>query len=113
MAMDPDLEGRWRSWLLSRNRRGTRSVLWIVVTLYPLFGALDYLIAPNDWLWLLYGTRAIVTAITLVMFRVVRSSLFDRHPYALSASFMTLISFGISLMTVFMGGLASPYYAGL
>ena len=24
-----------------------------------------------------------------------------------------LASFGISLMTVFMGGLASPYYAGL
>jgi signal transduction histidine kinase len=108
-----ELEERWRSWLLSRNRRGTRGVLWIVVTLYPLFGVLDYLIAPHAWLWLLYGTRAIVTAITLLMFRVVQGSLFERSPYAISASYMTLISFGISLMTVFMGGLASPYYAGL
>src|SRR5258708_29724756 len=32
----------------SRNRRGTRSVLWIVVCLYPLFGILDYLIAPHE-----------------------------------------------------------------
>ena len=38
-----------------------RGVLWIVATLYPLFGILDYLIAPREWLWLLYGTRVVVT----------------------------------------------------
>ena len=75
------VEERWRSWLLERNRRGLRGVLWIVITLYPLFGLLDYVIAPPDWLWLLYGTRAVVAAVTLVMFRVVRGSLFgDCNP---------------------------------
>ena len=113
MANDVELEERWSAWLLERNRRGTRSTLWIVVSLYPLFGILDYLVAPPEWLWLLYATRAVVTLVTLVMFRVVRGRLFDAHPHTISAAFMVLISFGISMMTVFMGGLASPYYAGL
>jgi len=110
---DIGLEDRWSDWLLRRNRRGMRSLLWIVVSLYPLFGILDYLVAPREWLWLLYSTRAIVTATTVFMFRVVRGSWFDRHPDTISAAYMTLAAFGISLMTVFMGGLASPYYAGL
>jgi signal transduction histidine kinase len=98
---------------LERNRRGMRTLLWIVVSLYPVFGVLDYLVAPHEWLWLLYGTRAIVTVTTLIMFRVVRGPWFDRYPDTISAAYMTLAALGISLMTVFMGGLASPYYAGL
>jgi signal transduction histidine kinase len=90
-----------------------RGVLWIVVCLYPAFGVLDYLVAPRGALALLYGTRAAVTLVTLVLFRVVQAELFRKHPNAISASYMVLISLGISLMTVFMGGLASPYYAGL
>lgn len=90
-----------------------RGLLWIVISLYPLFGVLDYLIAPREWLWLLYGTRAVVSVVTLVMFRVVNTTLFERHANLISASFMVMAAFGISLMTVFMGGLASPYYAGL
>jgi signal transduction histidine kinase len=109
----PQLAARWSEWLLWRNRRGMRGVLWIVLCLYPAFGVLDYLVAPPRWLGLLYGTRAAVTVITILLFRVVRGELFRRHPYVISASYMVLISFGISLMTVFMGGLASPYYAGL
>lgn len=109
----PDLDSAWQAWQLRRNRRGMRSVLVIVVTLYPLFGILDYLTAPKEWLWLLYGTRALVTLITLAMFRVVQSAVFARHSNGVSAAYMVLISSGISMMTVFMGGLASPYYAGL
>ncbi len=108
-----ELEIRWSAWLLSQNQRGMRSVLWIVVCLYPIFGVLDYLVAPAEWLWLLYGTRAAVTAITLVLFRVVLGKQFRSHPNAISAAYMVLISFGISLMTLFMGGLGSPYHAGL
>jgi signal transduction histidine kinase len=108
-----ELETRWADWLLQRNRRGMKGVLWIVVCLYPLFGILDYLVAPPESLLFLYWTRAIVTAITLILFRVVDGKWFARHPFAISASYMILISLGISLMTVLMGGLASPYYAGL
>ncbi len=113
MTADSELEARWSAWLLERNRRGLTTALWITVVLYPLFGVLDLLTAPKEWLWLLWGTRALVTLVTLVTFRVAKSPLFARHPDAVSAGFMTLLSFGISLMTVFMGGLSSPYYAGL
>jgi signal transduction histidine kinase len=113
MGGDSELEERWSTWLLERNRRGLIGALWIALSLYPLFGVLDYLVAPREWLWLLYGTRAIVTVVTLAMLRVSKSPLFDAHPYTLSAAYLVLASLGISLMTVFMGGLASPYYAGL
>ena len=113
IAVLDEMPERWARWRLSRNRRGTRTFLWICLTLYPAFGVLDWVLAPRSALDLLWGTRLIVTATTLAMFRIIRSSFFDRHPDAISSSFMMLLSFGISLMTVFMGGLASPYYAGL
>jgi signal transduction histidine kinase len=108
-----ELPRRWSEWLLERNRRGMRSVLWIVACLYPAFGVLDYLVAPRRWLGVLYGTRVAVTLVTLGLFRVLSTELFRRHPILISAAYMVLISLGISLMTVFMGGLGSPYYAGL
>jgi hypothetical protein len=112
-APNVELERRWSEWLLQRNLRGMKGVLWIVLCLYPLFGVLDYLMAPRESLAFLYWTRGIVTGITLVLFRVVELALFRRHPNAISASYMILIASGISLMTLFMGGLASPYYAGV
>jgi signal transduction histidine kinase len=110
---DDDLEIRWGSWLLQRNRRGFKSALWIALALFPLFGILDYLIAPRAWLWLLWGTRAFFMLVTLAMFLVVDTKLFDRQPDAITAPYMILASFTISSMTIFVGGLASPYYAGL
>jgi signal transduction histidine kinase len=104
---------RWARWRLGRNRRGTVTLLWIVLSLYPSFGFLDWLQAPRSALHLLWGTRFIVAVVTVMMFRLVRTQLFDRHPDAISSAYMLLCAFGISLMTVFMGGLASPYYAGL
>jgi signal transduction histidine kinase len=108
-----ELEARWSDWRLARNKKGMKGALWIAVCLYPAFGVLDYLVAPPRWLWLLYGTRAAVTVVTLVLFALLNGPWFRRWPNALSAAYMTVISLGISLMTVFMGGLASPYYAGL
>jgi signal transduction histidine kinase len=107
------LEERWREWLLARNRRGTRTALWIVITLYPGFGLLDYLLAPPQARTFLWSTRAVVTLATLAMFAVVRRHFFARYAERLSAAYMVLCAAGISVMTVFMGGLASPYYAGL
>jgi len=88
-------------------------LLLIVATLYPVFGILDYLTAPREWLWLLYSTRAVITAVTLAMFGVLGKRAFERHADVISATYIVLISSGITLMTVFLGGLASPYYAGL
>lgn len=58
---------------VERNRRGTRLVLWIGITMYPLFGVLDWLVAPAAWLKVLWCTRAFVTVLTLVMFRLLHA----------------------------------------
>ena len=108
-----ELEDAWAAWQVERNTRGMRSLLFIVAALYPLFGILDYLTAPRGWLWLLYTTRVGITVVTLAMFRVIRAPLFTRRSNSVSAAYIVLISLGISMMTVFMGGLGSPYYAGL
>jgi signal transduction histidine kinase len=104
---------RWRAWLLDRNRRGTIVVLWNALALYPTFGILDYLLAPRSALPVLVCARVLVTVCTLVLFKVVRTSYFDRHPNLISSAYVLLAASGISVMTVFMGGLASTYYAGL
>jgi hypothetical protein len=107
------LEHAWRTWLADRNRRGMVTVSWIVLALYPAFGILDYELAPREALPWLYGTRSLVVLVTLLMFRGVRGPTFDRHHAAMSAAYTVLCASGITLMTVFLGGMSSPYYAGI
>jgi signal transduction histidine kinase len=116
MSSVPETENfreRWRQWLLTHNRRGTQTLLWIVLSLYPAFGVLDYLLAPRSAWPVLWGTRGLVTVATLVMFYLVGQPLFARWGDLLSAGYMLVCALGISIMTIFLGGLASPYYAGL
>ncbi len=108
-----DFEGRWRAWLTEHNRRSAWIVLVLIVIFYPLFGILDYLVAPREWLWLLYSSRVIVTACTIVMFFLVRRPIFERHGIALTSTYMTLVGLGIGVMVFVMGGHASAYTPGL
>ncbi len=108
-----ELERRWASWLLERNRRGMRVVLSIVLVLYPAFGILDYLLAPRTALAMLWTTRLVITCITGAMFAVLGTRAFERGYDVISSAYLALLALGITLMTVTMGGLASHYYAGL
>jgi signal transduction histidine kinase len=90
-----------------------RVMLSMGAVLYPLFGALDYVLAPPDALRFLWTTRAIFLAVTIALLFVVSRRIFRRHPNVFTAGYMVLAASGISAMTVFLGGLASPYYAGL
>jgi signal transduction histidine kinase len=110
---DLDLEQRWQSWLTEHNRRSAWVVLSITGVFYPLFGFLDYMVGPPEWLWLLFGSRAVVFGCTLVMFLLVRSAVFERHGIALTAGFMIIVAAGIAAMIYVMGGLASVYTPGL
>jgi signal transduction histidine kinase len=110
---DISLEPRWQSWLTDHNRRMSWIVLTLIVVFYPLFGILDYLVAPREWLWLLYGSRVVVTACTIAMFFLVRKPLFDRHGIVITSSYMTLVGLGIGVMVFVMGGHASAYTPGL
>ncbi len=108
-----DVEARWREWFVNRNRRAARAVLTLVAIFYPLFGVLDYIVAPREWLWLLYGSRLLVTLVTLGMFPVLRTRLFERASAQVTSLYMFVPGVGIALMIMVMGGFASPYYAGL
>ena len=99
--------------MLDRNRRGTRAALVITLVLYPGFGFLDYLRAPELALPWLLGTRGLVVVLSIAMFRIVRSRVFESDGDWIAAAYVVLGASGISFMTVFMGGLASTYYAGL
>jgi signal transduction histidine kinase len=111
--MGSEFEARWREWLTEHNRRSAWIVLALTGTCYPLFGILDWLVGPREWLWLLWGSRAVVLAGTLVMLALVRRPIFDRHAVLLTTGFMILVAGGIAAMIAVMGGLASPYATGL
>lgn len=108
-----EIETRWSEWLVSRNRRGARIVLVLVAIFYPLFGVLDWLVAPPDMLPLLWGSRAAVTAITIAMLFVVRADVFVAKSDELTAFYALVLAAGIAVMVYALGGYESPYYAGL
>ncbi len=108
-----ELEERWQAWLTERNRRSAWIVLILIVIFYPLFGVLDYLVAPREWLWLLFGSRGVVTACTLVMFALVRRPVFEQRGNLLTVSYMGIVGAGIAVMVFVMGGHASVYTPGL
>ncbi|MCM2333225.1 MAG: hybrid sensor histidine kinase/response regulator, partial [Anaeromyxobacteraceae bacterium] len=112
-ALAPEGQARWEAWRLERNRRGLRIALAIVALLYPAFGLLDVLVAPAAALPRLLATRAVITALSLAMFPLMRTRAFAAHADRIAAAYIVVGASGISLMTAALGGLASPYYAGL
>src|SRR5205823_843292 len=98
---------------LDRNRRRIRTGLVIVLFLYPCFGLLDWFVAPPGELIFLWETRLVVFLGTFLIFPLLGRPYYEQHPDRVSSAFMLLVGGGISAMTVAMGGLASPYYAGL
>ena len=109
---DP-VEPLWRRWLEARNRRGLRTALFIGLTLYPAFGALDVVIAPREALPWLWSTRAAFVALSLLLLIGARPPATGPSLEYLAAAYLWLAAAGIALMTSFVGGLASPYYAGI
>jgi signal transduction histidine kinase len=109
----PELEQRWRAWLVQRNARGLRIGLRAAVVLYPTFGLLDLLLAPRDALPRLWIVRGLTVLAILPAFSLIRSRLFERHYELICAIYAIVPATGIAMMTPYMGGLASPYYAGI
>ena len=106
------IDQRWERWLVDRNRRGMRAAAIFMVTLYPAFGALDWLLAPREAprLWAIRGAVALFA---LLLVPVLRSQRLDPLQNGIALLCAWLPAAGISLMTTHLGGLASPYYAGL
>src|SRR5262245_29347471 len=85
---------------------------YLGIVLLPLFGILDYFIAPplfHSFLILRLFAAVILLAILLVAYPTIGK----RHPTVLGVVGPPIVGGAISLMTVPMGGYESPYYAGL
>ncbi len=106
-------DAAWRRRLLERNRRGARTALIISAALFPIFGGIDWLLAPRDALPLLWGMRAALMPYILWMLWSLERPVFERHFVLLSAIHIYLAGASICVMTTVLGGLASPYYAGV
>jgi signal transduction histidine kinase len=104
---------RWRRWRFERNRRGLRIGLLIMATLYPAFGVVDWLAAEPPLLYALWATRAVIAAATLAVWLGMRTAFFERHADLVAAGYVVLGAAGVCAMMPLLGGLASPYYAGV
>jgi signal transduction histidine kinase len=112
-SSNDEIERSWAAWRLGRNRRGLRVGLLLMITLYPAFGLLDWALAPPSALPWLWGTRAVIGLVGLTLLLLMPSPRFDPWVDAAAVLGGWLAGAGISMMTAYMGGLASPYYAGL
>jgi signal transduction histidine kinase len=110
---DDEIARSWAEWRLRRNRRGLRAGVIFMITLYPAFGLLDWALAPRSALPWLWGTRVAIGLLALAILVWMRRPGFDAWVDRVAVLCGWLAAFGISIMTAYMGGLASPYYAGL
>ena len=103
----------WETELAQRNTKGARVAIYLILLLYPLFGVLDYLIAPQHALPYLLVDRLVVVLFSLFMLRFIKTDTFRQNNEEFSAMYMFVAGAGITFMIAFMGGLSSHYYAGL
>jgi len=111
--VQPLPDGDWEAYRLRRNRRGLRVGLLVVVLLYPAFGLLDWAVAPARALATLWLTRGGVALSALLLLALLGTGLLDRWVDHLGVAVAWIAATGIAVMTWYMGGAASPYYAGL
>jgi signal transduction histidine kinase len=112
-AADVEIRERWSRWLVERNQRGLRIGMLIVGTVYPAFGVVDWIMAPRSalpWLWTM---RAFMAVGALLTFALLRRPRIAAYVEIIGVAAALVAAGGICLMTTYMGGLASPYYAGV
>ncbi len=108
-----EIQDRWSRWLVERNQRGLRISLLIIAGFYPAFGLLDWQMAPRSALPWLWGMRAMIALGALVVLPLVRRPVLAPYLEAIGVAVAWVAASGICVMTTYMGGLSSPYYAGV
>jgi len=107
------VERAWRTWLTEHNRRGSLFALILVIALHTVFAGLDLLTAPRRYLPLLLGTRFTGIFVSLALARFRRMETFPRYGTVVTGAYMAFVGFSITVMTLVLGGVQSPYYPGL
>lgn len=90
-----------------------RAILLLGIILIPVFGVLDFVLAPMAEMKLFWSLRVFVTLILIVQFLVLTKLKWDRRIYWHAYFFSFIIGVMISIMTMRLGGFESSYYAGL
>jgi signal transduction histidine kinase/CheY-like chemotaxis protein len=86
---------------------------YLGIALLPLFGLLDYFIAPAHLLHSFLTLRLVAAVILLAILLVAFPAIGRQHPALMGMVGPSIVGGSVSLMTVPMGGFESPYYAGL
>ena len=90
-----------------------RTLTVLAAILVPLFFVLDYLLVPHSLLSRFGAYRLISTAIAVVQLIIVRRTQPSRWSYIHGYVMSIQVGGIIALMTVYLGGFDSSYYAGL
>lgn len=109
----PILDARWATWLYEQNRRGARNAAIIVASLVPLFGLVDWAVAPPGTFHVFVLGRAVQAVLSLLLLALANTRWFERSHLWASGGFLFSVGLTIVLMTPSLGGLRSPYASGL
>jgi serine phosphatase RsbU (regulator of sigma subunit) len=91
-----------------------KTLTFLGITLIPLFGILDYLIAPQeDLVYRFWFYRIINTSIVFCQYLILRFTKPGKYSFLHGYFFSAITNFSIILMTVNLGGFSSTYYQGL
>lgn len=108
-----NLDAAFAEEVASHNVQYGRSAFRLTTILFPVFVLLDFFLAPRDVIVWLVIDRAVAIAVTGALFLVSSTPWFRRHHEKVTAGWIVFLGLNLSLMTMALGGLTSPYYAGL
>lgn len=116
MTVEPpptDVEKAFADEVAARNVQYGRSAFRLTTLLFPLFALLDLGFARREVFVWLFADRLAAIAVTGALFIYSSRPSFRRSHQVVTAGWITFLGVNLSLMTMSLGGLTSPYYAGL
>ena len=113
-TIPPDVfELRWASWTQEQNRRGARVAATLALVIVPFFVFIDRALVPASVFPVFLAGRAAQLAASVLVLLACRTEWFKRRHLFATAAFIATLGLAIVLMTPGLGGLRSPYTAGL
>ena len=112
-GQDKNLQEAFRTHIKGLCSERVVVLYYLGIALLPLFGILDYFIAPTHLLHSFLILRLVAAVTLLAILLVAYPAIGKQHPALLGIIGPPIVGGSVSLMTVRMGGYESPYYAGL
>jgi len=107
------LEARWAAWIQEQNRRGARVAATLALAIVPFFLIIDRAAVPPETLPWFLALRAVQLGASALVLLACRSEWCRQRHLLATAAFIATLGLAIVLMTPMLGGLRSPYTAGL